>query len=428
VTPVLTIIDAGQDPEAKALLLSGRVNVAVCPQCGWAGMLSAPLVYHDPDKELLFTLSPDNMAADAGQQRLMGDLINRVISGLPAERRKGYLFRPRSFLRLQAMIEAILEADGITPEMIQEQRTRADLLGRLVRASSEEARQIMAQENDALVDYGFFQLLGVNLELAESEGQAEAAQGLRLLRDQLLQWTSHGKEIAIREGAIKELGPEVTREELLEKLVTAALAGEQVKIETMVAVARPAIDYQFFQRLTERIEAVERSQDQDAAGKLRNLRQTVLDLVAEIDAEVQQAMSEAAALVQQISESEDPESALRSHLADVDELFLQALAVNLQAAERAGDTRQAEKLRQIADTMVEIVEQSQPPEVQLINKLLNLQYPGETKPALEENRDLVTPALLELMSRLGEELTQSGRADTARRLEQVRHQAAAMLL
>ena len=36
VSPVMTAIDVGQNPEAKALFLSGQVNIAVCPSCGHA--------------------------------------------------------------------------------------------------------------------------------------------------------------------------------------------------------------------------------------------------------------------------------------------------------------------------------------------------------------------------------------------------------
>jgi len=46
----MTIIDVGERPEAKAVFVSGQLNIAACPQCGYAGMLNTPLVYHDPDK------------------------------------------------------------------------------------------------------------------------------------------------------------------------------------------------------------------------------------------------------------------------------------------------------------------------------------------------------------------------------------------
>ena len=116
------------------MLLSGQLNVAVCPQCGHAGMLATPLLYHDADKELLFTFVPSELgASELEQQRMFGEATSRIISSLPAEQRKAYLLQPRSFLRLEAMVEAILEADGITPEMLAAQRARVALLDRLLR-------------------------------------------------------------------------------------------------------------------------------------------------------------------------------------------------------------------------------------------------------------------------------------------------------
>src|SRR5919112_6353294 len=62
-TPVFQLIDVGQAPDLKQALLSGRVNVAVCPKCGAGGMLAAPLVYHDPAKQFFFALFPQEVKA-----------------------------------------------------------------------------------------------------------------------------------------------------------------------------------------------------------------------------------------------------------------------------------------------------------------------------------------------------------------------------
>ena len=80
---VQTIIDVGQDPEAKSKLLRGQINVATCPQCGNAGMLSAPIVYHDPDKELFLCFLPSELNSDE-QHRFVGDMTNRLMSYLPS--------------------------------------------------------------------------------------------------------------------------------------------------------------------------------------------------------------------------------------------------------------------------------------------------------------------------------------------------------
>jgi len=162
-------------------------------------MLSAPLVYHDPEKEVLFTYVPSELGLpEVEQQRFIGDLTGRIMSALPAEQRKGYLLRPRSFLRLEGLIEAVLEADGITPEMRESQRAKANLLERLLQATSEDARKTMVQENDALIDYEFFQLLTLNIELAEAGGRQQIAQELLGLRRQLLELATVGREVESR--------------------------------------------------------------------------------------------------------------------------------------------------------------------------------------------------------------------------------------
>jgi hypothetical protein len=428
VSPVLTTIDVGQNPEAKALFLSGQINVAVCPQCGHAGVLSAPLVYHDPEKELLFTFIPAELGLpEIEQQRIIGDLTNRVISALPAEQRKGYLLRPRSFFRMQGMVEAILEADGITPEMLEAQRAKAALLDRLMRATGEDARRTIAQENEAQIDYEFFQLLTLNIELAQTGGQGEAAEQLLRLRQQLLNWTATGREVASRQEAIRELGTEITREGLLEKLVGAALAGEQAKVETMVAVARPAIDYIFYRQLTERIEAAEKAGNTGQADTLRTLRETILELTDRLDAELQQAAEEAEQLLQKIMTSDDLENAVRANLTQMDELFLSVLATNIQAAEASDQSDDVEKLKEIGDIMLSVVQESQPPEIQFINRLLTAEYPDGTQALLAENSPLVGAELLEIMQLLGQDLAESGRGEIAQRLAQIQEQAAAML-
>jgi hypothetical protein len=427
-SPVLTIIDAAQNPEAKALFLAGQLNIAVCPQCGSAGVLSAPLVYHDPEKELLFTYMPTELGLpETEQQRIIGDLTNRVMSALPAEQRKGYLLRPQSFLRPEAMHEAILEADGITPEMVQAQKAKADILDQLLRTSSEDARRAIVENNHELMDYEFFQILTLNIELAEANSRDAAAQQLLGLRKQLLEWTAVGQEVAVREEVLKELSTEITREELLEKLIKAALAGESARVKTMVAVARPAIDYVFYQQLTARIESAELASNIEETEALKALRQSILTLTAEIDAQLQRASEQASQLLHDILESEDMEQALRANLDRVDDLFINTLALNLQTAEQSGRQEDVERLDQLGDILMRLVQETQPPEIHFINELLSAEYPEATLALLQENHQQVTADLLEIMRMLGEDLAQSGRAQVAQRLAEIREQAVSLM-
>jgi hypothetical protein len=428
VAPVLTIVDVGQNPDLKALLLSGQINIAACPQCGNAGMLRTPLVYHDPNKELFLTYLPTELGLpEPEQQRIIGDLTNRLMSALPPEKRKGYLLRPQSFMRLEAMIEAILEADGITREMLEAQRAKAALLERLLTTASEDTRRIIAQANNAQIDYEFFQLLTLNIEMAESQRQEEAANQLLELRQQLLDWTTLGQEVAAREQAIESLGEEITREGLLARLVEAALAGEQTKVETMVTIGRPAIDYLFYQQLTARIDEAQRDGKAQEVQALKALRETILELTARLDAEVREATQQIGELLQQIVRSEDVEAAVRAHLGQIDELFLSVWASSLQAAEESGQSEYAEKLRQIGDVLMQMIDEKQPPQVRFINRLLASDYPHGTQVLLEENRPAVDAQLLEMMRLVGEDLDRSGRQEIARRLDQIRTQATLLM-
>jgi hypothetical protein len=423
----MTVVDAGRNPEAKALFLSGQVNIAICPQCGHAGMLSTPLVYHDPEKELLFTYIPTELGLpETEQQRIIGNLTNSVMSALSAEQRKGYLLRPRSFLQLESMIEAILEADGITPEMLKAQRAKVSLLDRLLNTPGEDARQAIVRENDEQIDYEFFQILSLNIEMAQASKEEQAVQQLFGLREQLLNWTAVGREVTARQEALQEIEAGITREQLLDKLVTAALAGEQTKVETIVLVARPAIDYAFYQQLTDRIESASQSGDTQDAETLKALRETILALTAEIDAEMRQATEAATRLLQKLLQSDDLEKAIRANLGQMDDLFLNVLASNLDAAERSGQTEVAARLQRIADIMIKLVEESQPPQIRLINKLLGAEYPTATQALLDENPELVNSQLLELMQRIEQDFAQNGQTEAAQQLAKIREQATAL--
>ena len=391
-------------------------------------MLNAPLVYHDPEKELLFTFAPSELGVpDTDQQRLMGNLTNQVISSLPAEKRKGYLLQPRNFLRLEGMLEAVLEADGITKEMIEEQRRRTDLLERLLDEPNEAARRIIVQENESRIDYEFFQLLTANIELTQASDRAKIGEMLLELRAQLLEWTDHGQEVAAREEAIRSLGPETTREELLDKLVEAALASEQSKVETMVAIARPMIDYQFYQQLTTQIESAQKAGETAREDTLKALRDTILELTAQIDAEIQQATAEATGKLRQLLDSEDPEAVIRANPSLVDEFFLQVLAVELEAATQSNRTDDQQKFTAISEAVMRLIQESQPAEIQFINELVVADYPEETLALLQEKRDAVDADLLVMMRLIREALKASGRDNMDMKLAQIQDQAAEMI-
>lgn len=100
--------------------------------------------------------------------------------------------------------------------------------------------------------------------------------------------------------------------------------------------------------------------------------------------------------------------------------------MNIQSAEQSGRSDDVEKLAQLSDIIMNLVQESQPPEIQLINRLMSVEYPNGTQMLLDENRQRVNPQLLEIMQLVEEDLIQSGREEVARRLTKIREQAATM--
>jgi hypothetical protein len=148
---------------------------------------------------------------------------------------------------------------------------------------------------------------------------------------------------------------------------------------------------------------------------------------AQIDAEIQAANEQAAKSLQEIFESDDPEEAILANPSLIDEFFLNVLGTNMKAAEQSGRVDDAEKLRRISEIIMELIEESQPPEIQFINRLLTAEYPDSTQALLEENRLMIDAELLELMQVVGQDLTTGGREELGQRLAQIQNQAVAML-
>ena len=118
-----TVIDPAQDPQAKARLLTGQLNTLRCPNCGNPVTVAAPVLYHDASKELLIAFMPMELNLTKDQQeKAIGDLMREL--KLPQQAMKGYVFQPRRALTMQDLIEQVLQADGVTPEMMEEQRDR----------------------------------------------------------------------------------------------------------------------------------------------------------------------------------------------------------------------------------------------------------------------------------------------------------------
>ncbi len=393
------LFDAGLDATAKQKLLSGAFNIATCPNCGFKGMIATPLVYHDPNKDLLLTYFPPELGLPINEQeRVIGPLITRVTNSLPPEKRKAYLLQPQAMLTLQTMVERILAADGITKEMIQAQQDRMNLLQRLMNASDEIIDEIAVKE-DALIDNDFYNLLNRLIEAAVVSGDQESAKRLGELQKKLLPKTTFGRQIQEQsrdvEAAIQALqseGKSLTREKLLELVVKAP---NETQLSVLVSLARPGMDYEFFKLLSERIDRA-RAEGRE---RLIKLRDQLLEMTQAIDKQVEERLGLARKNITAILQAKDIKETMAQNLALVDEFFVQVFNEEMEAARKVGDLEKISKLKQLE----EVVDKASapPPEVALIQELLDVanSEPDLLK-KLEEHKSELSQEFMDILSNL----------------------------
>ncbi len=424
--PIINIVDVKRYPQLKAALLSGELNRAACPSCGAVSALSVPLVYHDPDKELLLVLVPSelNLPPDQ-QQRLIGGLVQAVMSNVPAEERKSYFLRPETLLSRQRLVERILEADGVTREMLEEQNQRLRLLEELLRASGDPTRvQSLVQENRDRLDYAFFATLGAAAQEAELAGDSQGAQQLVALREQLLQDPELAKRLP------QPFAPGTTLEAALDKLL--ALLDDPEALPAMVVLNRPFFDYLFFQGLTGQLDQARTAGDLARAERLGTLRSRLLAEIEQQDRALQMAQQEDLRIIDELLKSPDQKAALGRFLPRFDTFFLNTLGAAIQSARREGDIERSARLDGLRRAILDLMAESMPPELRLVNRLLSLPRPEERQAVLAESAGLLSDDLVALIEELLAELRDQGQAETAERLQaileevrQARAQAAA---
>ena len=394
------LFDTTSDPQAKQRLLSGSANQIRCPNCGYQGMVAAPLVYHDAEKELLLTFFPPELGLPINEQeRMIGPLINQVLNRLPPEKRKAYLLRPQTMLTMDTMIERILEADGITKAMLEAQQQRIMLLQRLLSAAPEKRSELITQETQ-LIDADFFSILSRLIEASMAQGDQQSAHLLAGLQQQLLNETEIGRELQSQaqeaEEAIKSLQDAskkgLTRETLLELMISAP---SETRLSTLVGMTRSGMDYNFFQLLSDRIE---NTNDDIEKEKLIALRERLLEMTKVIDEAVNEKMQSSLKLLTEILLAQDTEKALEEKLEHVDEFFIEAVKSELQEARQAGDLGKIEKLQKIGAILQKLT--APPKEVEVIENLLKAEDEPAKQAILEENAAQITPDFLSFFANL----------------------------
>ncbi len=417
---IQTVIDVKEAPHLKDELLSGRLNMTRCPSCGAQGYLGAPLLYHDPDKELCLCLVPFELQLTGqAQERLVGAMTNALMEGVPQEERRAYMFQPQVHVSMQSFIEAVLLADGVTPEVLETRRERVKLIGELAAAADDEMRlQALVDEHRDELDYDFFIILSGLIESTEKSGDQQTSWLLRDLYEGLLPEVGGPGD-----KYLKPWPEDMSHDEMIKTLLEAP----EVWLPRLVEVNRIALDYAFFETLAERIETAGRRGGTPRQDELETLRDRLLNLTMEFDRRVAEAIQEAASLLRFVLYAEDPKQAIRDNLDRIDELFLAILASNIREARAQGADDAADFLEGLYGYTLSQLEALMPADLRLLNRLLRLADGEQRAAVMDEESELVTPGFLEMVRALGDSADREGDADLSRRLATVASEVEARL-
>jgi hypothetical protein len=410
---IYTLVDVTEQPELKPALLSGQLNVAVCPNCRTASMLGAPLVYHDAAKQLCLVYFPQELSArPEDQERFVGEASSFIMRSLPADAPRAYLLAPRRFLTLPSLLDAVLEADGISRETLERQRAQVELISELAGAlgDEEQFKALVEQRKDDLTPE-LFATLAAFIEATPPE-QADSRELLTAVQERLAALVGD---------------PEAPGDEEIAEAVERLVSASDDELEFAVAELRPAIDYGFFQVWTDRIDAATAAGRSEEAEGLTARRARILDIVEELDGQAQAMFEAGSVVLNEVMNAPNPVEALRERADKVDEAFLMVLSANAGAAQRAGRDDIVAVMDLLADTAAEIIQARLSPEDRFINELLMADSPRDATAMLRKNVGKINADLVKRLNELAEQEEKRANKPVAERLRQLARESGAML-
>lgn len=427
------IIDVGRQPELKQMLLSGQLNVAVCPSCGAGGQLTSALLYHDPQHELFMMYVPQELQLDAmQQQQYIGRLTREVIENTPQEQRRGYmLMQPMTVLTMQSFMEKVLETEGITKEMIDRQRKQAELLTTLASADTDVVDYLI-KERGREIDETFFAMLKSFIDRAAQMNDNKQLLPLLNLQAKLMTETAVGRKLEKRQVAMHGLNQDakaaggLTPAVLLKHVLL-----NQEDQETAMGIAQAgaqAMTYEFFSGLTAEIEKQNLAGQTQAAARLTQLRADLLKMQEEMQRASQQIIQRAQEDLTKLLSSSDLEQAVAANMDRIDDAFMYVLSAEIAQAEERGDNERLGQLTEIHSLIVAEAEDQAPPEIQLLTQLMYAETDEEMQQLLDENEELLSDDLIKVVDLLQDQVKESGQEELGEQLGRVKGMIAARLL
>jgi hypothetical protein len=206
---------------------------------------------------------------------------------------------------------------------------------------TDEGRVELIKQEEANIDESFFADHEPTCSSNRfAQGDKKSAELLLAVQNDLLEHTELGRKLKKSASetqaamndlkALSEKG--LTREDLIQLLLNAP---SELYLQTAVSMARPALDYIFFQTLTERLE----KSDGEEKRALIDLRDKLIKLTQEIDKAVQEHTQNTLALLDELMNSPDTAKALEEAPGPKSmNFFVQLVQSELQQARKKSES------------------------------------------------------------------------------------------
>jgi hypothetical protein len=246
------------------------------------------------------------------------------------------------------------------------------------------------------------------------------------LRARLMTETAAGRRLEKQQIAMKKLSVAaqkqggLTPELLLDHLLSYQDDEEVMQSLVVSLAAQGALPYEFFQLLTETIEQKQQAGETDVVDRLARVRDEALSLQNEMRQQSQQMVEAANQVLQtdlwrRIRQRPCSSTAKR-------------LMMSLCMCCRRGWPRQSSRgirrrmnaLNEVHQIIVHQMESQLPPEVMLLNELLEAETDEARRHLLDENGELVSPNLMQIIDLVGQQLAQSNQPELNGRLQQIK--------
>ena len=432
VADIHQVIDAARQPQLKEVLLSGQLNVAVCPSCGAGGRIATPLLYHDPDHDLFMVHVPQEMNLDqVRREELIGRMVQQVISQTPMEKRRGYMLQPQTMLTMQSFMEKVWGTEGVTPEMLARQQKQVELLRTLATASP-DVQEFLLKDRAREIDETFFAILRAQIDATSEMGDPNMVNGLLNLQARLMTQTEIGRQIEKQQIALHALNREAQAANGLSPAILFKHIVRNEQDETLVnAIAmtgRGAMNYEFFGLLTGEVEKREKARDTAGAQRLGRIRDDLLEMQRQLQQATQDVLQEAQSTLDAILAAPDLRQAIGDNIGRIDDAFMRVLDARLAHAQQSGRRDDAEKLSRIQEEIISAIQGDTPPEVQLLSQLVSAPDKAARERLMGQAADLLSPELVQVVDMLREQAGNSGQTDLATRLAEIRGELSARML